>query len=101
MKIVYPLKARSASVKTDDWPYWFVADATGLNVTVEFAPERAGRLPFLPKEAACDLADAMNDRHANGIPYQAHPSPFQIVFEELGREIRASQAAAIAKFGLN
>lgn len=31
--------ARSASDKTDDWPFWFVADEQrgGLNVTAEIA----------------------------------------------------------------
>lgn len=31
--------ARSASDKTDDWPFWFVADDSqgGLNVTAEVA----------------------------------------------------------------
>lgn len=54
--------ARSASDKTDDWPYWFVADTTrdGLNVTVQLLPEMRGYMPFLPKQAAIDLADLAN-----------------------------------------
>ena len=41
--------ARSASDRTDDWPFWFVADAQrgGLNVTADLMrqhvnPEHAG-----------------------------------------------------------
>lgn len=54
--------ARSASDRTDDWPFWFVADADrdGLNVTndliVRFIDPtyQRNRLPFLPR-VACEV----------------------------------------------
>lgn len=54
--------ARSASDNTDDWTFWFVADSHkgGLNVTVSLMPELRGRLPFLPKRAAVELAEQAN-----------------------------------------
>ena len=52
--------ARSASDNTEDWPFWFVADETGLNVTIELCPELRGHLPFLPKDMAEALADKAN-----------------------------------------
>ncbi len=56
--------ARSASDRTDDWPFWFVADADrdGLNVTneliVRFVSPTYKRdgLPFLTREASEALA---------------------------------------------
>jgi hypothetical protein len=55
--------ARSASDRTDDWPYWFVADRSrgNLNVTVKLMPELSGYLPFLPRDMAEELARAIND----------------------------------------
>jgi hypothetical protein len=53
--------AKSASAKTDDWPFWFVADEAGLNITVRLMPELRGYMPFVPREAAEELA-----RKANG-----------------------------------
>jgi len=34
------LVARSASARTDDWPFWYVADTArgGLNVTLNLMP---------------------------------------------------------------
>jgi hypothetical protein len=54
--------ARSASDRTDDWPFWYVADrrSGNLNVVVALAPELSGRLPFLPRDAAIALADEAN-----------------------------------------
>jgi len=41
--------ARSASDKTDDWPYWYVADSDkgSMNVTSSLEPNLKGKLPFL------------------------------------------------------
>lgn len=58
--------ARSASDKTDDWPFWFVADARrgGLNVTAELirkhlSPDHRGGVLML-KHHALDLAQLAN-----------------------------------------
>lgn len=59
--------ARSASDKTDDWPFWFVADTSkgGLNVTADLArkiePEtaRAGAV-FRSQRRAIELAMKAN-----------------------------------------
>lgn len=55
--------ARSASDRTDDWPFWFVADRTrgGLNVTLElfeaiFGDHLVG-LPFMSADDARMLAE--------------------------------------------
>ena len=55
--------ARSASDKTDDWPFWFIADNNkgGLNVTVEILPELRGYLPFVPKGMALFLEKKLNE----------------------------------------
>lgn len=60
--------ARSASDKTDDWPFWFVADRRrgDLNVTAELIcelvyPLHKGAI-FLPQKAATLLADKANKR---------------------------------------
>ncbi len=39
--------ARSASDRTDDWPYWFVADTQkgGLNVTAEIVRQHINQDP--------------------------------------------------------
>jgi hypothetical protein len=58
--------ARSASKRSDDWPFWFVADRNrgGLNVTPELMRElhsvEFDRAPFLPREAAETLAAQAN-----------------------------------------
>ena len=54
--------ARSASDRTDDWPYWYVADRekAGLNVTVALVPEMRGCMPFLSRKEAESLAQAAN-----------------------------------------
>lgn len=59
--------ARSASDRTDDWPYWYVADREqgGLNVTVRLAREvwgldRSAMLPFMNINDAMALADEAN-----------------------------------------
>ena len=54
--------AKSASDKTDDWPYWFVANQSGVNVTVQLLPELSGYMPFLPKEVAVLLAEKSNEK---------------------------------------
>lgn len=58
--------ARSASDRTDDWPFWFVADrAKGdLNVTADLIrehhdPDHAGGV-FVPRRGAEDLAALAN-----------------------------------------
>ena len=55
--------ARSASDRTDDWPFWFVADQDqgGLNVTVALVPEMRGFMPFLPRPIAEELARFANE----------------------------------------
>jgi hypothetical protein len=55
--------ARSASDRTEDWPFWYVADSAkaNLNVTVHFKPEMRGYLPFLPRDMAEELAQRAND----------------------------------------
>lgn len=60
MKPKPPFTARSASDTTDDWPFWFVADSAGLNVTVDLFPALSGSLPFLSREEATDLAKRNN-----------------------------------------
>lgn len=52
--------ARSASDKTEDWPFWFVANQEGLNVTVELVPELRGHQPFLPRADAEQIAERAN-----------------------------------------
>ena len=58
--------ARSASDRTDDWPFWFVADEQrgGLNVTAEVAgtPGAVLRAPW----DAVKLAMRANRRAAEG-----------------------------------
>jgi hypothetical protein len=61
--------ARSASDRTDDWPFWFVADSQrgGLNVTNELVREHFPKLHrpgavFLPREFAEGLAAAVNEK---------------------------------------
>lgn len=55
--------ARSASDKTDDWPFWYVADREkgNLNVTVKLEPLLEGALPFTSKEYAIRLAKRANE----------------------------------------
>lgn len=62
--------ARSASDKTEDWPFWFVADNShgGLNVTLALIEKLFGQrpvcMPFLPRESAIALAEqAKADAH--------------------------------------
>lgn len=55
-----PFTARSASDKTDEWPFWFVADRNGVNRTVELYPKLTGYLPFVPKSLAHEIADNAN-----------------------------------------
>lgn len=57
--------ARSASDYTEDWPYWFISDSTGLNVTVTLYPIMSGRLPFLSKDIAICLAELANKELKN------------------------------------
>lgn len=58
--------ARSASDRFEDWPCWYVADATrfGLNVVPEEFQRRTGRrptgLPFMPRQMAEAWAAEMN-----------------------------------------
>lgn len=56
-------RARSASDKTDDWPFWYVTDdqPPDLNKTPEawkaaYGMDWPPRLPFLPREMAEELA---------------------------------------------
>lgn len=57
--------ARSASDRTDEWPYWFVADRekAGLNVTGELVPQLHGYLPFLLRADAEYVAEKANRNH--------------------------------------
>lgn len=59
--------ARSASDRTDDWPFWFVADRdkSGLNVTRQLAPELTGYLPLVSRDAAIALAENANASKGN------------------------------------
>ena len=59
--------ARSASDRTDDWPFWFVADGspTGLNVTnqlMRLAGSECGGAVFTNKPSAQALADWANSQ---------------------------------------
>ncbi|MCJ7993255.1 hypothetical protein J5N58_01410 [Rhizobium cremeum] len=54
--------ARSASDRTDEWPFWFVADKQqgGLNVTVRLFPGLEGCLPFVDRRTAVAIAADAN-----------------------------------------
>lgn len=58
--------ARSASDRTDDWPFWFVADRKrgGLNVTSEVADlvgvKRGAGQVLVNKESALNIAARSN-----------------------------------------
>lgn len=54
--------ARSASDKTNDWPFWYVADKerSDLNVTIKLEPSLWGYLPFVPRSVAEELAEKAN-----------------------------------------
>jgi hypothetical protein len=60
-------RARSASDKTDDWPFWYVTKDTpsDYNDTREAIEYISGRvftsLPFALKETAFQIADIMNE----------------------------------------
>jgi hypothetical protein len=60
--------ARSASDRTEEWPYWFVADRQkgGLNVTRSLVPSLAGYLPLLPKDLAMNVARTANSGTLDG-----------------------------------
>lgn len=55
--------ARSASDKTDDWPFWYVADRlkANFNVTTELVPELRSYLPFVPRSMAEKIASKFNN----------------------------------------
>ncbi len=58
--------ARSASDRTDDWPFWYVADERGLNITQQLTglPRFAGAFslqPFLLRHQAEALAQSVNE----------------------------------------
>lgn len=59
-------RARSASDKTDDWPFWYVTDdqPENRNKTIDAIERRDGvrpaKLPFLLRDDAVELADFMN-----------------------------------------
>lgn len=61
-------RARSASDRTDDWPYWYVTDDNphDSNKTADCFEALTGRrqvcLPFLSRLAAEKLATLMNER---------------------------------------
>lgn len=57
--------ARSASDKTEDWPFWFVADRNGINKTGEAAriagiPWRFGAV-MTDRESALEIAAKANE----------------------------------------
>lgn len=64
--------ARSASDRTEDWPFWFVADSKkgGLNVTASLferlTGERAHGAVFAPRGEAELIAAHANKAAANG-----------------------------------
>lgn len=52
-----PYLARSASDRNPDWPFWYVADATGFN-----GLQIVGSLAkMLDKDSALRLAEALNE----------------------------------------
>lgn len=59
--------ARSASDRTDEWPFWFVADRNkaGLNVTLSLVESLYGQhlvcLPFMSRDDAVELAIEANN----------------------------------------
>jgi hypothetical protein len=59
--------ARPASDRTEDWPFWFVADREKgeINVTAELLPPLRGYLPFLPADVAVELAAVANEHGAD------------------------------------
>jgi hypothetical protein len=52
-----PYVARSASDKTEDWPFWFVHGADGMNCA-RFADNPLAI--FMPRELAMQVAEALN-----------------------------------------
>jgi hypothetical protein len=54
--------ARSASDRTEDWPFWYVADRQrgNLNCTPDLMPELRGYLPFVSRQIAERLAAEAN-----------------------------------------
>ena len=64
--------ARSASDRTEDWPFWFVADSNkgGLNVTgplfEKLTGERAHGAVFAPRDEAKLIAAHANQAAADG-----------------------------------
>ena len=65
--------ARSASDRTDDWPFWFIADERGLNVTVKLIQEMRGYLPFLSREVAELIVTELNQLPASSDPHNRTP----------------------------
>ena len=61
------VEARSASDRTDDWPFWMVWDGS-VNVTIKVIERLTGLrvvgMPFVTKETALDLATRWNTDHA-------------------------------------
>lgn len=59
-------RARSASDKTDDWPFWYVTDdqPTDINKTPDAWKTLTGKdwrgLPFLPKDGALLMVNYLN-----------------------------------------
>lgn len=58
------LQAKSASARTDDWPFWMVWNGS-LNVTIRAIEAATGQhivaMPFLPRAAAEKLSDYCNE----------------------------------------
>lgn len=55
-----PYKARSASDKTDDWPFWFVCQHDEARIAGLFNILRIGLAMFTSKERAQEIAATAN-----------------------------------------
>lgn len=102
--------ARSASDRTDDWPFWFVADREhgGQNVTADLyrrhvSPAHPGGV-FLPRDRAEELASIANCYPPSDDPTPSaapDPAPAPDTFEApdldaLERAFQALRAGAFA-----
>lgn len=67
-------RARSASDRTDDWPFWYVTDdqPADRNKTIDAIELATGgrpaSLPFLPRDIALALADLLNGKATEATP---------------------------------
>ena len=61
-----PYTARSASDKTDDWPYWYVAGPDGRRNVLYF-PDKPGAV-FTDKETALAIVHAVTQESHQKLP---------------------------------